>query len=112
MHVVYLALVYSLGDVAFGKKVSQSFTQVCIATGPTCCDDVTDIMFEHNGKTVMMAPASGFYATKGLGQDEARIAYVLEKAALADAVECLSEALKVYPGRLQTASNISQEGSL
>jgi len=55
--------------------------------------------FNFEGQTVMMAPASGFYATKGLGKNEARIAYVLEKNALRKAVKCLEEALKVYPGR-------------
>ena len=55
--------------------------------------------FEFEGNTVMMAPASGFYATPGLGKKEARIAYVLEKSSLEKAVRCLEEALKVYPGR-------------
>ncbi len=55
--------------------------------------------FEYRGETVMMAPASGFYATPGLGQNEARIAYILEKESLKKAVKCLEEALKVYPGR-------------
>lgn len=55
--------------------------------------------FSFENQTVMMAPASGFYATKGLGKNEARIAYVLEKGALRNAVKCLEEALKVYPGR-------------
>jgi aspartate aminotransferase len=55
--------------------------------------------FSFENQTVMMAPASGFYATKGLGKNEARIAYVLEKSALKNAVKCLEEALKVYPGR-------------
>lgn len=55
--------------------------------------------FSHKGKTVMMAPLGGFYATKGLGIKEARIAYVLEKNLLHDAIECLKEALKIYPGR-------------
>lgn len=55
--------------------------------------------FSFENQTVMMAPASGFYATKGLGKNEARIAYVLEKSALINAVKCLEEALKVYPGR-------------
>ncbi|MDX1652813.1 MAG: pyridoxal phosphate-dependent aminotransferase [Brumimicrobium sp.] len=55
--------------------------------------------FEHKGKTVMMAPLSGFYSTPGLGKKEARIAYVLDKDLLKDALECLEEALKVYPGR-------------
>jgi aspartate aminotransferase len=65
--------------------------------------------FDYNGKTVMMAPASGFYATKGLGQNEARIAYVLEKNSLRDAVDCLREALKVYPGRVEVASAADQQ---
>jgi aspartate aminotransferase len=55
--------------------------------------------FEYKGKTVMMAPLSGFYSTPGLGKKEARIAYVLEQDLLHDAVKCLEEALKVYPGR-------------
>jgi aspartate aminotransferase len=56
--------------------------------------------FDYNGQTVMMAPLSGFYSTPGLGKQEARIAYVLEQRLLKDAVKCLEEALKVYPGRL------------
>jgi len=55
--------------------------------------------FDYNGETVMLAPASGFYATEGLGKDEARIAYVLNIGDLRKAVKCLEEALKVYPGR-------------
>jgi aspartate aminotransferase len=47
----------------------------------------------------MMAPANGFYSTKGAGQSEARIAYVLNQDSLKKAVKCLEEALKVYPGR-------------
>jgi len=55
--------------------------------------------FEYNMQTVMMAPASGFYSTPGLGKQEVRIAYVLKKEDLALAMETLAEALKVYPGR-------------
>lgn len=55
--------------------------------------------FDWEGETVMMAPASGFYATSGAGQDQVRIAYVLEAEAIRRAVEILAEALKVYPGR-------------
>jgi aspartate aminotransferase len=47
----------------------------------------------------MMAPASGFYATPGLGKQEVRIAYVLKKEDLAKAMETLEVALKAYPGR-------------
>ena len=55
--------------------------------------------FDHEGATVMMAPATGFYATPGLGKDEVRIAYVLEEAKLKKAMECLARALELYPGR-------------
>ena len=57
--------------------------------------------FSYENQTVMMAPATGFYATKGLGQNQVRLAYVLNKEALKAAVKCLEEALKVYPGRIQ-----------
>ncbi len=56
--------------------------------------------FEYNNQTVMIAPAAGFYATKGLGEKEVRIAYVLNKEALQNAIECLSQALMVYPEKL------------
>ena len=55
--------------------------------------------FDADGETVMMAPAEGFYATPGLGRDEARIAYVLNKGDLTSAMNALAEGLKVYPGR-------------
>jgi aspartate aminotransferase len=65
--------------------------------------------FSHKGATVMMAPASGFYSTPGLGRDEVRIAYVLENPELILAIECLSEAIKVYPGsKVATASSASK----
>ncbi len=54
--------------------------------------------FSYENQTVMMAPAAGFYATKGLGKQEARIAYVLNTEALKNALKVLEEALKVYPG--------------
>ncbi len=55
--------------------------------------------FDYKGQTVMMAPATGFYATENAGKDEARLAYVLNQDALKSAIICLEEALKVYPGR-------------
>ena len=55
--------------------------------------------FSHNNETVMLAPATGFYATKGLGLDEVRIAYVLNNNEMQMAFECLKKALEVYPGR-------------
>jgi len=56
--------------------------------------------FEYGNQTVMMAPATGFYASKGLGKNEVRIAYVLKKDDLRKAVKCIEEALKIYPGRI------------
>ena len=55
--------------------------------------------FNYKGQTVMVAPAAGFYATPGKGLDEVRIAYVLKKEDIANAMDCLEEALKQYPGR-------------
>jgi aspartate aminotransferase len=55
--------------------------------------------FSHRGSTVMMAPATGFYGTVGAGRDEVRLAYVLNREAISEAMDCLSEALKAYPGR-------------
>jgi aspartate aminotransferase len=55
--------------------------------------------FSYEGKTIMFAPATGFYATKGQGTDEVRISYVLNVDDLADSMLILKEALKVYPGR-------------
>jgi aspartate aminotransferase len=55
--------------------------------------------FSYNGQTVMLAPATGFYGTPGLGKNEVRLAYVLNVNDLNSAMDCLQEALKVYPGK-------------
>jgi aspartate aminotransferase len=55
--------------------------------------------FEYKNQTVMVAPASGFYSTPGLGKNEVRIAYVLNINDLKNAIKVLEEALKVYPGK-------------
>jgi len=55
--------------------------------------------FEYEGATIFMAPASGFYTTPGLGKDEVRLAYVLQRDELEKAMKTLAEALKAYPGR-------------
>lgn len=52
--------------------------------------------FEYEGETVMVAPAAGFYSTPGLGLNQIRIAYVLEKEKIVRAVRILQEALKAY----------------
>ncbi len=56
--------------------------------------------FNYEGQTVMMAPASGFYTGKGIGRNEVRLAYVLEKEELAKALFVLQKALEAYPGRV------------
>ena len=62
-------------------------------------DDFAQWLLEHfniDGETVMVAPAAGFYASKDLGKNQIRIAYVLEKERLKKAVQILSEGLKQY----------------
>lgn len=56
--------------------------------------------FHVNNETVLIAPADGFYSRPGLGKDEVRIAYVLNVNDIKKAMHILSEALKVYPGRI------------
>jgi aspartate aminotransferase len=86
----------------FCPKPSGAF--YCVAKFPV--DDAEKFCqwlledFSFEGQTVMMAPANGFYSTPGAGKDEARIAYVLNQESLKNAVICLREALKVYPGRI------------
>lgn len=60
--------------------------------------------FSFNGKTVMLAPATGFYGTQGLGKNEVRLAYVLNQHDLDEAMSCLEAALQQYPGRVETAT--------
>ena len=55
--------------------------------------------FAYNGKTVMLAPATGFYGTPGLGKQEVRLAYVLNTTAINEAMDCLERGLEEYPGR-------------
>lgn len=55
--------------------------------------------FRFNNATIMLAPATGFYSTIGLGKQEVRLAYVLNTDAINNAMDCLENALKVYPGR-------------
>jgi aspartate aminotransferase len=86
----------------FCPKPSGAF--YCVAKFPV--DDAEKFCqwlledFSYNGQTVMMAPANGFYSTEGAGKNEARIAYVLNKESLRNAVECLKKALEEYPGKI------------
>ncbi|UEG51212.1 pyridoxal phosphate-dependent aminotransferase [Ferruginibacter lapsinanis] len=56
--------------------------------------------FSYNDQTVMLAPATGFYGTLGLGLKEVRLAYVLNVDAINKAMDCLEKALDKYPGRM------------
>ncbi len=62
--------------------------------------------FHHNNTTIMLAPATGFYITKGLGIQEVRFAYVLKESDLAEALEILKKALNDYPGRTTEVLNV------
>lgn len=55
--------------------------------------------FSHNNQTIMLAPATGFYSTPGMGRDEVRLAYVLNADAINTAMDCLEKALEIYPDR-------------
>jgi aspartate aminotransferase len=66
--------------------------------------------FSFDNKTVMLAPATGFYGTPGLGKNEVRLAYVLNLNDLDDAMDCLENALQQYPGRTQFP--VKQEANL
>ena len=57
--------------------------------------------FSFENQTVMLAPATGFYGTPGLGKQEVRLAYVLNLDDINKAMDCLEAALKVYPGLLK-----------
>jgi aspartate aminotransferase len=60
--------------------------------------------FDYNGETLMLAPATGFYNTQGLGRNEVRIAYVLNTEAINNAMNCLEKALEMYPGIVRPSS--------
>src|SRR5690606_29892435 len=61
--------------------------------------------FSYQNQTVMLAPATGFYSTPGVGENEVRLAYVLNKEDLTNAMICLDEALKIYPGKVTATQN-------
>ncbi len=56
--------------------------------------------FEFENETIMLAPGSGFYITKGQGEQEVRLAYVLNKEDLRRALIILEKALEAYPGKM------------
>lgn len=56
--------------------------------------------FSYEEQTVMLSPATGFYATPGLGKQEVRLAYVINKESITKAMKALEKALEIYPGRI------------
>ena len=66
--------------------------------------------FSFRERTVMLAPATGFYGTPGLGKNEVRLAYVLNVKDLSDAMDCLERALQEYPGRTEAAQPVVAMG--
>lgn len=66
--------------------------------------------FSYKNQTVMLAPATGFYGTAGLGKQEVRLAYVLNLDSLNAAMDCLEAALEKYPGKtMQRVENATME---
>lgn len=63
--------------------------------------------FSYNSKTVMLAPATGFYGTPGLGRNEVRLAYVLNLKDINDAMDCLEKALEQYPSRVEIETMVN-----
>lgn len=68
--------------------------------------------FSYQNNTVMLAPATGFYSTPGLGKNEVRLAYVLNVEDLNKAMDCLEQALLQYPGRTAAAAVQNAQVSL
>ncbi len=77
--------------------------QLPIDNSDTFCQWLLE-SFAFDKKTVMLAPATGFYSTPGAGLNQVRVAYVLNLDDLKNAMICLDEALKVYPGRTEITS--------
>lgn len=55
--------------------------------------------FEYEGQTIFLSPGSGFYTTPGLGKNQVRIAYAINKEDISKALTVLQKALEAYPGR-------------
>lgn len=87
-------------DGVFCPAINGAFyamVKLPITSAEAFCQWMLD-KFTHEGSTVMLAPGAGFYATPGLGEDEVRVAYVLNCDDLSKAMDCLEAGLKAYPG--------------
>lgn len=98
----YLVNALNSMDGVFCPKPSGAFYAIArlpIDNADKFCQWLLE-SFSFENETVMLAPATGFYSTPGAGQDEVRLAYVLNLQDLQKAMKCLEEALNVYPGRV------------
>ena len=77
-----------------------AMAQLPIDDSDTFCQWLLE-SFSYNGKTVMLAPSTGFYGTPGLGKKEVRLAYILNVTDLNAAMDCLEKALQEYPRSMQ-----------
>ncbi len=93
-------LVAELQKIEGVQVASPKGAFYCIAALPVKdADAFAQWLLEHfalDNETVMVAPAAGFYSTKGMGMNQVRIAYVLNKSDLKRSVEILKAALKAY----------------
>ncbi|GAA4812368.1 pyridoxal phosphate-dependent aminotransferase [Litoribaculum gwangyangense] len=93
-------LIDELSKIEGVKVAKPKGAFYCIAELPVKnSDDFAQWLLEHfdvNKETVMVAPAGGFYSTPGVGLNQIRIAYVLNKNSLIKSVNIIKEALKVY----------------
>ena len=93
-------LIKELQSIEGVKVAKPKGAFYCIAELPIKdADDFSQWLLEKfslNGETVMVAPAAGFYSTKGLGENQVRIAYVLKKEDLIASVNILKQALIQY----------------
>ncbi len=93
-------LVAELNKIEGVKVANPKGAFYCIAELPIKNSDVFAQWlleeFDVDGETVMVAPAAGFYSSPGVGLNQIRIAYVLNKESLVKAVNVIKEALKVY----------------
>lgn len=96
---VYEALQKIPGVIA--QKPEGAFYSICELPVDSSEDFVKWMIeeFEHEGETVLVAPAPGFYATPGKGKKEIRIAYVLDSQKMQHAIELLGIAIEQYSHR-------------
>ncbi|MFD0964951.1 pyridoxal phosphate-dependent aminotransferase [Pseudofulvibacter geojedonensis] len=101
-------LISELQKIEGVKVATPKGAFYCIAELPVLnADDFAQWLlekFDLNGETIMVAPAAGFYSTPGVGMNQVRIAYVLEKLSLITAANILKEALVEYKATVEVAT--------